>query len=141
MDYVIHNKTALAFREWVKDTWFPDETFFSSISNSPRLGVPGSFTGEVIHNLTTYTQLHVHTHIHTHLYTYTPTYVLYIRPTHILHTYIHTYIQSVIQYTYTCTYIHTYIHIHNQSYSIHTCIRTYTQHSRTHVRTWRIQGV
>ena len=36
---------ALKFREWVKDSGVPDETFFSSLNYSPQLNVPGAYKG------------------------------------------------------------------------------------------------
>ena len=45
VDYILHNKTALDFMDWVKDTGVPDETFFSSLNHSPHLGVPGAYKG------------------------------------------------------------------------------------------------
>jgi N-acetyllactosaminide beta-1,6-N-acetylglucosaminyltransferase len=46
VDYVINNETALKFLNWVKKTYIPDETFFSSLNHSPQLGVPGSYLGK-----------------------------------------------------------------------------------------------
>ena len=45
VDYVLHDPRALIFREWVKDTFVPDETFFTSLNASPQLGVPGAYKG------------------------------------------------------------------------------------------------
>jgi len=45
VNYILYNKDALAFRDWVKDTYIPDETFFSSLNHSPQLGVPGAYLG------------------------------------------------------------------------------------------------
>jgi len=45
VDFVIHNKTALKFRDWIKKSFYPDETFFSSLNHSPQLGVPGAYLG------------------------------------------------------------------------------------------------
>ena len=46
VDYVLHDERALKFRDWVKDTGVPDETFFSSLNHSPQLGVPGAYKGK-----------------------------------------------------------------------------------------------
>ena len=43
--WVFNDKSAIEFREWVKDTVIPDETFFSSLNVSPQIGVPGAYTG------------------------------------------------------------------------------------------------
>jgi len=45
VEYVIHNRTAIKFLDWVKDTYIPDETFFSSLNHNPHLRVPGSYLG------------------------------------------------------------------------------------------------
>lgn len=45
VDYVLHNSTALEFREWIKGIPVPDELFFSSLNFNPQLGVPGSYKG------------------------------------------------------------------------------------------------
>ena len=45
VEFVLTNPVALKFREWVKDTGVPDETFFSSLNHSPLLGVPGAYRG------------------------------------------------------------------------------------------------
>ena len=45
VEYVIHNRTAIEFLDWVKDTYIPDETFFSSLNHNPHLRVPGSYLG------------------------------------------------------------------------------------------------
>jgi len=45
VDYVIHNETAIKFRDWIKKSFYPDETFFSSLNHSPKLGVPGAYLG------------------------------------------------------------------------------------------------
>ena len=47
MDFVLHNRVALDFLEWVKTTGIPDETFFSSLNHSPHLFVPGAYTGKL----------------------------------------------------------------------------------------------
>ena len=46
--FVIHNSTAIKFRDWVKNSFYPDETFFSSLNHSPSLGVPGAYLGSSI---------------------------------------------------------------------------------------------
>ena len=48
VDYVVFNNDSLKFREWVKDTDIPDETYFSSLNHSPQLGVPGSYLGKLM---------------------------------------------------------------------------------------------
>jgi len=45
VEYIIHNKTAAEFLDWVKDTYIPDETFFSALNHNPHLRVPGSYLG------------------------------------------------------------------------------------------------
>jgi len=45
VDFVIHNQAALKFRDWIKNSYVPDETFFSSLNHSPELGVPGAYLG------------------------------------------------------------------------------------------------
>lgn len=45
VDFILHNSDAIKFRDWVKDTGVPDETFFSSLNHSPQLGIPGSYLG------------------------------------------------------------------------------------------------
>jgi len=45
VDFVIYNSTAVKFRDWVKKAFYPDETFFSSLNHSPKLGVPGAYLG------------------------------------------------------------------------------------------------
>ncbi|XP_064643375.1 beta-1,3-galactosyl-O-glycosyl-glycoprotein beta-1,6-N-acetylglucosaminyltransferase 3-like isoform X2 [Lineus longissimus] len=46
VQYVIHDPLSKEFREWLRDTWIPDETFFSSLNHNPKLNVPGSYLGE-----------------------------------------------------------------------------------------------
>jgi hypothetical protein len=45
IDFILHDRRALKFREWVRDTGVPDETFFSSLNHNPQWGVPGSYKG------------------------------------------------------------------------------------------------
>lgn len=45
VEYVIYNETSIKFREWVKQTSFPDETYFSTLNFNPHLQVPGSYPG------------------------------------------------------------------------------------------------
>ena len=45
-EYIVHNETSLLFRDWVKDTYVSDETYFSSLNHSPQLAVPGSYLGD-----------------------------------------------------------------------------------------------
>ena len=47
VNFTLHDKRAIEFREWVKDTGVPDETFFTSLNFSPQLGVPGSYKGKL----------------------------------------------------------------------------------------------
>lgn len=46
IDYILHNPIALAFSDWLRDSFHPDETLFSSLNHSPALKAPGSYTGE-----------------------------------------------------------------------------------------------
>lgn len=46
VNFAINDKMAVEFREWLKDTYVPDEIFFSSLNVSPQLGVPGAYTGK-----------------------------------------------------------------------------------------------
>lgn len=46
VDYILHNSTAIEFREWIKTIPVPDELFFSSLNFNPQLGVPGSYKGK-----------------------------------------------------------------------------------------------
>jgi len=45
VEYAIQNRTAVEFLDWVKNTYIPDETFFTSLNHNPRLKVPGSYLG------------------------------------------------------------------------------------------------
>lgn len=45
IDFILHNKVALDFLEWVKQVKHPDETYFASLNHSPLLKVPGSYLG------------------------------------------------------------------------------------------------
>jgi len=45
VNFAIHNETAIKFRDWIKESYYPDETFFSSLNHSPNLGVPGAYLG------------------------------------------------------------------------------------------------
>ena len=47
VEYIVHNETSLLFRDWVKDTYVSDETYFSSLNHSPQLAVPGSYLGDL----------------------------------------------------------------------------------------------
>ena len=67
VDYVLHDERALKFREWVKDTGVPDETFFSSLNFSPQLGVPGAYLGKLYYrgySIYDYTNKTKHTRIY-----------------------------------------------------------------------------
>ncbi|XP_059144074.1 beta-1,3-galactosyl-O-glycosyl-glycoprotein beta-1,6-N-acetylglucosaminyltransferase-like [Physella acuta] len=46
VNYVLHNETAKEFLEWNKDTFVPDETFFSSLNYNPQLGIKGTYKGD-----------------------------------------------------------------------------------------------
>lgn len=46
VQYIIYNEISLRFREWVKNTSIPDETYFTSLNFNPHLHVPGSYLGE-----------------------------------------------------------------------------------------------
>lgn len=43
--YIIYDEISLRFREWVKNTSIPDETYFTSLNFNPHLHVPGSYLG------------------------------------------------------------------------------------------------
>jgi len=43
--YILYDNNSLLFLDWVKDTYVPDETYFSSLNYSPQLDVPGSYLG------------------------------------------------------------------------------------------------
>ena len=45
VDYVLHNKTARDFFQWLKKTEIPDELFYASLNHNPHLGVPGAYKG------------------------------------------------------------------------------------------------
>jgi len=45
VEFVVHNEIAIKFRDWIDDSFYPDETFFSSLNHSPKLGVPGAYLG------------------------------------------------------------------------------------------------
>ncbi|ELU11398.1 hypothetical protein CAPTEDRAFT_83082, partial [Capitella teleta] len=46
VDFAINNHTAQKFGKWLRDTFVPDESFFSSLNHSPHLDVPGAYKGE-----------------------------------------------------------------------------------------------
>jgi Core-2/I-Branching enzyme len=46
VDFAINNEKALKLLDWLKTSYIPDETFFSSLNHSPQLGVPGSYMGK-----------------------------------------------------------------------------------------------
>ncbi|XP_045214018.2 N-acetyllactosaminide beta-1,6-N-acetylglucosaminyl-transferase-like [Mercenaria mercenaria] len=46
VEFCLHDPVSLEFIEWLKETWIPDESFFSSLNHNPQLGIPGSFLGE-----------------------------------------------------------------------------------------------
>ncbi|GFR67414.1 beta-1,3-galactosyl-O-glycosyl-glycoprotein beta-1,6-N-acetylglucosaminyltransferase [Elysia marginata] len=59
VDYILHSDKAKGFLEWVKDTDYPDETFFASINHNPQLEIPGTYNGtklEEYNSLTRYKQ-------------------------------------------------------------------------------------
>ncbi|KAK2139755.1 hypothetical protein LSH36_1633g00022 [Paralvinella palmiformis] len=43
--YVLFDKRAHQFKKWTSKTSFPDEHYFQSLSHSPKLQVPGAYTG------------------------------------------------------------------------------------------------
>uniref|UniRef100_K1QDF4 Beta-1,3-galactosyl-O-glycosyl-glycoprotein beta-1,6-N-acetylglucosaminyltransferase 4 n=1 Tax=Magallana gigas TaxID=29159 RepID=K1QDF4_MAGGI len=43
VEYVITNRVAADFLEWVNKTGIPDETFFATLIHNPQLEIPGSF--------------------------------------------------------------------------------------------------
>jgi len=45
VEYMMYNRSAIEFLDWVKDTGVPDETYFSSLNHSPHLHAPGSYLG------------------------------------------------------------------------------------------------
>lgn len=45
VEYVITNRVAADFLEWVNKTGIPDETFFATLIHNPQLEIPGSFKG------------------------------------------------------------------------------------------------
>ncbi|XP_046547708.1 beta-1,3-galactosyl-O-glycosyl-glycoprotein beta-1,6-N-acetylglucosaminyltransferase-like [Haliotis rubra] len=47
VDYAINDPIAQNFTEWLKRTKVPDETFFGTLNNNPKLRVPGSSTGRI----------------------------------------------------------------------------------------------
>lgn len=46
VQFALEDKRAVKFLDWVKKTFVPDETFFSSLNHSPQLGAPGSYLGK-----------------------------------------------------------------------------------------------
>lgn len=48
IDFLLNDKRAQDFTNWVKDTRNPDETLFTSLNHNPHLKVPGSFAGNKI---------------------------------------------------------------------------------------------
>nr|XP_034333292.1 beta-1,3-galactosyl-O-glycosyl-glycoprotein beta-1,6-N-acetylglucosaminyltransferase [Crassostrea gigas] len=47
VEYVITNRVAADFLEWVNKTGIPDETFFATLIHNPQLEIPGSFKGKL----------------------------------------------------------------------------------------------
>jgi len=45
VDFVINDQRAKDFLEWTKNTYIPDETFFSTMNHNHQLGAPGAYTG------------------------------------------------------------------------------------------------
>ncbi|GFO33728.1 beta-1,3-galactosyl-o-glycosyl-glycoprotein beta-1,6-n-acetylglucosaminyltransferase [Plakobranchus ocellatus] len=45
VDYILHNKTAQVFLEWIKHQGVPDEGFFASLNFNPQLNIPGTYNG------------------------------------------------------------------------------------------------
>ena len=54
VDFVIHNETAIKFRDWIKESFYPDETFFSSLNHSPNLGIPGAYLGLLLLHISSF---------------------------------------------------------------------------------------
>ena len=48
VDYVINSRVARDLYEWLRETFIPDETFFSTMNHNPQLGVPGSYLGQFL---------------------------------------------------------------------------------------------
>jgi hypothetical protein len=45
VNFAINSDVGHQFIDWLRHTDLADETFFSSLNHSPKLGVPGSYTG------------------------------------------------------------------------------------------------
>ncbi|GFR91982.1 beta-1,3-galactosyl-O-glycosyl-glycoprotein beta-1,6-N-acetylglucosaminyltransferase 3-like, partial [Elysia marginata] len=54
VDFILHDPKSLDFLEWLRDTEFPDETLFASINYNPHLGIPGSYSGQNMENVTAF---------------------------------------------------------------------------------------
>lgn len=48
VNFLLNDRRAQDFTNWVKDTRNPDETLFTSLNHNPHLKVPGSFAGSNI---------------------------------------------------------------------------------------------
>ncbi|KAK7489420.1 hypothetical protein BaRGS_00019364 [Batillaria attramentaria] len=47
VDFVLHSPSAHDLLAWTRKTSFPDETFFATLNNQYKLGVPGSYMGNM----------------------------------------------------------------------------------------------
>ena len=78
VNFVLHKSAP--FLKWLLRTTFPDETFFSSLNNSPHLGVPGAYTGKYSVQLNRshifLSATHHSTHIYKHVFTHTHIHVV-----------------------------------------------------------------
>ncbi|GFS12918.1 beta-1,3-galactosyl-O-glycosyl-glycoprotein beta-1,6-N-acetylglucosaminyltransferase [Elysia marginata] len=45
VEFIVHDKIAQDFLEWLKTTFIPDETLWASINYNPHLKVPGTYNG------------------------------------------------------------------------------------------------
>ena len=44
-DFILNDRIAKAFLKWVRPQFVSDETFFSTIVHSPKLGIQGQLVG------------------------------------------------------------------------------------------------
>lgn len=54
VDFILHDPRSSDFLEWLKGTKFPDETLFSTLNYNPHLGIPGSYNGTQMENVTAF---------------------------------------------------------------------------------------
>lgn len=47
-DFIVNDPLSKAFLTWVKPQFVSDETFFSTIVHSPKLGIQGQFVGGLL---------------------------------------------------------------------------------------------